>query len=245
MKFRQKHGRAKDKPISPEQLSAWQARRESLCRMLEREPDGEWAWLWGVRIKVLDYLLDQHGKPQQGESPVAGAAPATREVNSPADTSTPAPAESTSPYDRGVDHAAVFRDDGLFDRNEKFSRLASLHQSNEARRSREKPIPPTPPPISVLQQVLFPTLFGEDPAEKMRRGIRRTTYPESQAKPFTDEELQALAEALQEIDERGYKALRRVIAFDLDLLELTDELLDEQTIRAILDEHGITPDDFD
>lgn len=53
-----------------------------------------------------------------------------------------------------------------------------------------------------------------------------------------------MADALASMDEGGYQLWREIIAFDLGLAELSDDVLDEQIIREILAEHGIESDEI-
>ena len=48
-----------------------------------------------------------------------------------------------------------------------------------------------------------------------------------------------LAELLTKMNEDSYEAWRHIIAFDLGMTELTDDLLDEEEIRSLLSDHGL------
>jgi hypothetical protein len=61
--------------VTPEMIAGWRDRLVALQDRLDRDPRGEWAWLWRVRVQIISHLLRQYGGGAAiPESPAAAAA---------------------------------------------------------------------------------------------------------------------------------------------------------------------------
>lgn len=250
----------------------WRCRRACLETELEKHPDSEWAWLWRARVRVLEYLIDRY------KDGAAELGPIPRRTRSALGRSSPGPSgfvESTSPYDTTPQRPTLPAAQPGGGVSEQQRRLASLHNTNEARRAMTPVIPPTPPPrvgaafpiepIRWLLKRYHNELAGQqrrgrlgeqqaqEAAEALYQllneagdGISRLTYPDDMPEHTRGRSLRQLADelALADNEQNGMGLMRRLIAFEIGLDERPVEALDERSLRAILAEHGIEPDEI-
>lgn len=226
---RRRRNRGKQTPITGAQLEAWHERRRSLDQLLTTHADAEWAWLWRTRLKVIDYLIERYESAHRRRDDSVN--------HPPTPPAAATPAESTAPYDQAPPDTTAIERAAQIDRSAMVSRLNSLRHTNTDRRSKQPPIPPAPPPRVLKLYVRYtthPSSHNPRPSP-----VRRLTYPRDLPAPARQQDLDEPEAVLEAMDERGYKALRQIIAIDLGLIELTEEVLDDQSIRAILAEHGL------
>ncbi|MFK7788224.1 MAG: hypothetical protein AB8C95_01865 [Phycisphaeraceae bacterium] len=228
-----KHASEGASEIGPEVVATWCERRDGLHEAIARQPDAEWAWLWRTRLSVLDYLIQRYAADQDTSMRPHKSAEPIDEKRVPRR----ACEETTSPYDRAPQPAAR---EGVRKQNEAIeARLASLRRTNaerhiEARRQRDLAIEKR------LEKVRQASAMFCARNELLAKELQ-PRKSEQQAELIASRK--AVAQALRELDERDYKALRRKIAFDVGMTEFTEEPLDEETIRLILQEHGIEDED--
>lgn len=290
MAWRRRRNSQQTKPVRLLQVVAWQHRKDALQQSIDLQPDGEWAWLWQTRIKVLSYLLDRHETAESRR--VATEVLKDQKRPSPSRTSAK-PNESTAPYDQPPIENSGFKHEIPVDHDKQQQRLTSLHKINEVRRASEPPIEvPKPPPVNAYQQsdytfqyrpidhaldtpessftvllnrirdllpswlvklmlteinllhLFWDTRESKGPPDLSSLGIRHREPPHS---VDHQSELNELADLLARMDQESYEAWRRVIAFDLGMAELTDDVIDEEAIRALLSDHGLPkpPNDID
>jgi hypothetical protein len=218
-------------------VALWRGRRDRLEDKLTEHEQAEWDWLWRTRLSVLEYLIrrydNTHDAAPLGETPTRG------EVSRPRFTADVSE-EPVSPYNRvPVDGTAWIADQK---REAIQDRLASLRCANAQRHAEAEKL------AEHLREAvrLWQRSREQDKAKQLRlaKALSDLSDPEQHPRPRTTQAYPddlRLAEALSELDEREHKALRRYIAFDLGVLDDTDEPLDDETIRQILIEHGIAP----
>jgi len=141
-------------PVNPALVEAWLARYRGLGDALEKNPEGEWAWLWRVRRDILHYLLREYGQ-SVSITDLAESQPKVKPT-------VPASPESTDSYlhatQRAVpDHGATYP----LKKGSDFSdRLARLRSVNEQVRKQHPIHSEVYPPVNPHSRIV------------------RTTYPE-------------------------------------------------------------------
>lgn len=50
--------------IDPAVIDQWHERSVKLRADIQRDPDGPWAWLWTIRIEVIDFVLPPEASPE-------------------------------------------------------------------------------------------------------------------------------------------------------------------------------------
>lgn len=230
----------KSDPIDAATVALWRDRRSSISNKLAGQEQSEWAWLWRTRLSVLDYLIHRYDTEQETKAH-------RKKATSPRGTEGRIEAgtvreESTSPYNQPPTEGLPWIADSKKELIQ--NRLASLQSTNARRHAKaEQLADELREKVRSWQRSL--ELKGLEQvrlAEALRNTAGATGQPRTPANEGEPDQLR-LTEALNELDEREYKELRRYVAFDLGLLEYTDKPLDEDTIRMILSEHGIEPDE--
>ncbi len=142
------------RPIDPALIEDWLVRYRGLEGAIEKDPDGEWSWLWRVRRDILHYLLRVYGQSVSSTHSVE-----SRPIDQPTG---PEPAESTESYLHTTRKAAPDQGSAYpLKKGSDFSgRLDHLRRVNEQVR-KEHPV----------HAEVYPPV---DP----RSRIVRTTYPE-------------------------------------------------------------------
>ena len=72
--------------VVPTVIQEWQTRLANLRQLVAAEARGP-AWLWSIRIRILEYLVARYGEP--AVSPPPAAPPEASEAALPARTSLP------------------------------------------------------------------------------------------------------------------------------------------------------------
>lgn len=207
-----KRHRPLDQPPSREVIEAWRLRRQMLIQAIERGESASDAWLWQIRIEVLDYMLHQYGRETP---PVSHTARATRPIpaaTAAADSETQSGIAFDPPRPAPTaDHKPTI-DTGMLRQ-----RLRSLHQSNETvRANRAQPIN-LPPPIGRHYNPLT---------------MRWETWD-----AITEAEL--FSAYVDRLDQDAVAALNRIIESDLGLMPDESPRFDPQLVADILREHGL------
>lgn len=173
------------------------------------EHEGD-AWLWQIRIDVLDYVLHQYGSEA---SPVGHS---TREKV----RSTIGHAQSPDPHELAFDPPKPSRPaEGLppVDTSKLRQWLQSLRETNDQVRA-DRPMPfNLPPPVSRFYNRANGRWVTWDPREESR----------------------LFAKYVEQLDEQAIEAINLAINADLGLPPSESATLDPQLIRAILREHGL------
>lgn len=232
--------RSKPDPIDAATVERWRDRRDKISEKLVAQEQAEWAWLWRTRLSVLDYLIDRYGTKQETGQPRKKTV-MSGDVDERVETGE-VREESILPYNRpptsGLSWIADSKKEAIHER------LASLQSANTERHvAAEKLAEQLREEMRSLRSSIKLTRLEQSRLAETLSGLAGGSQ---EACPQASEDRAdqvRLVEALNELDEREYKALRRFIAFDLGLLEYTDEPLDEDSIRMILSEHGIEPDE--
>lgn len=218
----------------------WFARRNQLQDELGEHPNGDWAWLWRTRIKVLNYLIDRYASDAQAQARQIKSASAKQTAKSGAEIA----CESTRPYDNDPKSQRSGPTSDLPCDDDRSRRLSSLHQTNEARRAEQPPIPPTPPPYP-SKVIKLADLFAQRGWDTLPHDLQWLL--ESEVK--SDELASRLASTSPEFDQiedrplaradAGYNMLRQVISNDMGQSNQHDPILSDDVIHAILREHGL------
>ncbi|MEM7626711.1 MAG: hypothetical protein AAF333_14040 [Planctomycetota bacterium] len=152
-------------------VARWHEQVSSLVRTLETDPDGPWAWLWAIRIKVYEYLLkryDAGGPIDPDDLPlvIAASRDAKPEITRPRPIFTTA---RKSGVHKSPNPRPIFRD-----------RLQRIAECNAERHARNE------------QLRTHPRWYGAltyDEYDELAKLIRIRQYNELSDEPFTQEEI--------------------------------------------------------
>jgi hypothetical protein len=221
--------------ISPELAALWYERTGQLRQMLREDPDGQWAWLWRLRLEILEYLTGRYGSDATGSDLYDAAAPTPPEEALPKTAAGP-PLDTVRHTSELALNRGALKDDGC--RSDHRARLERLQGINEEVR-REHPIPCIAPREYIEAMVLYQRARDAErrraqtpPAVDPQHLTKNLSYPEAgyepagaDARPLQDEE--------RSIVERESQAIAALVSAR-ELFHSTDAPLSEDEIAALL-----------